>query len=160
MPINVSKVGKKVMQEKVFGRSFKDSPKLKHQMAKDIFSGIFNTPGGPVELPIIGMSRATLNQFFIRLTKGMLATFYEDLNYFNLSFSVTQLSQFGKETASFSAATSSFIADQRGGGVFRFWRAMANDRVGEGVWIYQFYDAALLMVRHGLYIVPQKMELI
>src|SRR5579872_3566373 len=43
MPVNVSSVGKEIKQNKVFGRSFKDSPRLKKQMARDVFKGALQT---------------------------------------------------------------------------------------------------------------------
>jgi hypothetical protein len=149
MPVNVSPTGKDVMRKKVFGRSFKKSPRLKKQMARDAFKGTVMTALGPVIVPLIAMDRAILEPFFIRLTKGLLATFYSDIDYFDLHFAVTQLNQFGANHPTFKAITSVLKAEQRGNSVFRFWHGVAQEQSTTGMWIYQFYDAALFMVKHG-----------
>jgi hypothetical protein len=104
------------------------------------------------------MDRTVLNPFFTRLTKGLLATFYSDIDYFKLNFAVTQPNQFGAEHPTFKAMTSILKADQRGNGVFRFWHGVAVERRTTGVWIYQFYDAALFMVQHGMRISDEGIE--
>ncbi len=147
---NVTEIGKMVMRSKVFGGSLKKSPALKNQMAKDVFRGTVMTELGPVTVPLIAMDRAILDPFFTRLTKGLLATFYSDVDYFGLKFAVTQLNQFGAQHPTFKAITSVLTADQRGNGIFRFWHGVAQEQRTAGMWIYQFYDAALFMVRHGV----------
>lgn len=150
MPVNVSDTGKAVKRNKVFGGSLKKSPALKKQMARDVFNGTVMTKLGPVIVPLIAMDRAVLDPFFKRLTKGLLATFYPDLDYFDLKFVVTQLNQFGAQHPTFRAVTSILTPDQRGHGIFRFWHGVAQEQRTAGMWIYQFYDAALFMVRHGI----------
>jgi hypothetical protein len=60
------------------------------------------------------------------------------------------LHQFGGEHPRFPIHTSTLTADQRGDGVFRFWRGVAceGDKIA-GLWVYQFYDAGLFQVTHG-----------
>ena len=149
MPLNASPVGKAIKRQKVFGRSFKNSPKLKKQMAKDAFKGTLTTAFGPITVPLIAMDKDVIDRFLTRLTKGLLATFYSDINYFNLQFAVTQFNQFGAHHPTFKDITSRLTADQRGDGVFRFWHGVAKEDRTTGIWIYQFYDAALFMVRHS-----------
>jgi hypothetical protein len=133
MPVNVSDAGKAVKRNKVFGGSLKKSPALKKQMAKDVFEGTLMTELGQVTVPLIAMDRAILDPFFTRLTKGMLATFYPDVDYFDLKFVVTQLNQFGAHHPKFKPDTSVLNADQRGNGVFRFWHGVAQEQRTAGV---------------------------
>ena len=119
-------------------------------MAKGVFKGTVATPFGRVTVPLITMDHAVLNPFFTRLTKGLLVTFYPDVDYFGLKFVVTQISQFGAQHPTFKAVTSILTPDQRGDGVFRFWHGVAQEQRTAGMWVYQFYDAALFMVRHGI----------
>jgi hypothetical protein len=149
MPVNVSSVGNEIKRKKVFGGSLKDSPRLKKQMARNLFKGTLTTELGPITAHLIAMDRDVIDRFLTRLTKGLLATFYSDINYFDLQFGVTQLNQFGANHPTFKAVTSILTADQRGDGVFRFWHGVTNEDRTTGVWIYQFYDAALFMVRHS-----------
>jgi hypothetical protein len=136
------------MREKVFGGSLKRSPALKKQMGRDVFKGTMMTPLGPATVPLIAMDREVLDRFFTRLTKGLLATYYPDIDYFALDFVVTQLNQFGAEYQTFNRVALALQADQRGDGVFRFWRGVAHDQRTAGIWVYQFYNAALFMVTH------------
>lgn len=149
-PVNVSDIGKDIMRKKVFGGSLKDSPKLKTQMGRNVFKGTLTTALGPIVVPLIAMEREVLDPFFTRLTKGLLATFYSDVDYFGLKFQITQLNQFGATHPTFNAVTSVLTADQRGDGVFKFWHGVAQERRTAGVWIYQFYNAALFMVSHNI----------
>jgi hypothetical protein len=149
MPLNVSPVGKAIMREKAFGRSFKDSPKLKKQMAQDAFTGTLTTELGPITVPLLAMDKDVVDHFLTRLTKGLLANYYSDVNYFNFQFTIMLLNQFGANHPTFKAITSKLIADQRGDGVFRFWHGLALEDRTTGIWIYQFYDAAIFMVRHS-----------
>ena len=148
-PANASETGKAVMRQNVFGGSLKKSPALKQQMRKGVFKGTMMTNLGLMTVPLITIDRRLFDPFFIRLTKGMLATFYPDIDYSDLKFVVTQLNQFGAGHSTFKAITSLLTADQRGDGVFRFWHGIALDQRNAGAWIYQFYDAALFMVKHG-----------
>jgi hypothetical protein len=149
MPVNVSLVGREIKRKKVFEGTLKHSPFLKKQMARDDFIGTLATALGPITVPLIAMNRDVINHFLTRLTKGLLATFYSDINYFDLQFDVTQLNQFGANHPTFKAVTSILTADQRGDGVFRFWHGVAIEDQTTGVWIYQFYDAALFVVIHS-----------
>jgi hypothetical protein len=148
-PINVSATGTDVMRKKVVGSSFKRSPALRKQMGKGAIIGSIPTPLGDLKVPLITVDRQDFDKFFVRLTKGLLATFYPELNYFAAQFTVKQLSQFGSQQQSFPALTSNLITDQRGDGIFRFWRRIAReDGQTAGIWLYQFYDAALFLVYH------------
>jgi hypothetical protein len=148
-PVNVSETGKVVMREKVFGGSFKKSPALKKQMARGVFKGTVMTALGPAVMPLITMDRAVLDPFFTRLTKGLLATFYPDVDYFRQMFVVSQPNQFIAQHPRFGEVTSNLTANERGDGVFRFWHRVERENGNAGRWIYQFYGAALFMVRHG-----------
>ena len=149
MPVNVSPVGREIKRKKVFEGTLKHSSKLKKQMPRDVFKGTLTTVFGPITMPLIAMDRDVIDRFLTRLTKGLLATFYSDINYFDLQFGVIQLNQFGATHPTFKAVTSILTAEQRGDGIFRFWHGVAIEDRTTGVWIYQFYDAALFMVRHS-----------
>lgn len=148
MPVNVSEAGKNVMRQKVFGGSLKKSPALRKQMARGLVKKTLVTQHGPVIVPLITMGRVVLDPFFTRLTKGLLATFYPDVDYFGQEFDVTQPNQFTSQHPRFKAVTSTLTADERGDGVFRFWHRVAREERNAGMWIYQFYDAAMFIVRH------------
>jgi hypothetical protein len=147
---NASSVGKMIMRDKVFNGSFKKSIKLKQQMAQNLFVGNLPTALGQFIVPIFAIDREIIDRFFVRLTKGLLATFYPSIDYFVLQFKVNQLNQYLAKHSKFKDVASQYIADERGDGIFRFWRCVSTNenRVG-GIWIYQFYDAALFILTHG-----------
>jgi len=152
---NVSEVGKVISRQKVFGGSFKKSPKLKKQMGRDVFIGTMVTELGAMSVPLIAMDREVLDGFFTRLTKGLLTMLYPDINHFTLRYGVVQLNQFGPNHPTFRAVTSILKSDQRGDGIFRFWHGVALEKRTTGIWIYQFYDASLFLVKHSEDVWPQ-----
>jgi len=145
---NVSPTGTRMWREKVVGSTFQRSPALERQMGKDVFRGEMQTADGPVAVPLIAIDKSVLNPFFIRITKGLLATFYPAVDNGNLVFHIQQLNQFGGQHPTFQTLKKILVEDERGNGVFRFWRGTAIDKPGAGVWIYQFYDAGMFMVKH------------
>lgn len=53
-----------------------------------------------------------------------------------------------QETADFMSANMTY--DERGEGVFRFWRAVVSDDMGYfGIWTYVFYDGMCFIVVHS-----------
>ena len=146
---NVSDIGKAIRREKVFAGSFVRSPAFKSQMASHVFSGSVQTALGAKPAPLIQVAREVYDPYLVRLTKGLLANYYPDLDYFNLRFEVDDLNQFVGQHPTFKDETSKMTADQRGDGVFRFWRRVNNEDRATGFWIYQFYEAALFTVIHS-----------
>ena len=139
MQVNVSPVGKGIMREKVF-----------RQFLQEV-SGTQNTDGAGVlcwhdpnaervsPVPYMTIDRATLDPIFIRLTKGLLATHYPDIDYFRLEFQVEQLPQFVATNPIFASMISHLKAREIGKGVFRYWHEVEQKGRINGRWLYQFY---------------------
>ena len=107
------------------------------------------TPAGEVEVPIFGIPVRRATPFIIRLTKGLLRHFHPDYDYTDTPFQVNNLAPQPKHLAVFAQLTPLLQYDERGEGVFRFWRGFAQDVLDSGVWVYLFYDAACFVVYHG-----------
>jgi hypothetical protein len=148
MPSNVSEAGADIRQERVFGGTLKRSPALKKQMSRDCLQVTTQIWGEHVRLPLITVPRAEFEPFFIRLAKGLLTALYPNVDYFAMQFEVRQWSQFAGSHKRFAQLTSLLTADQRGDGVFRFWHKVFPEEQNAGVWLLQFYDAALFLVMH------------
>jgi hypothetical protein len=145
---DASPVGKEMFRSKVCGSSFKRSPALRKQMGRGLTQGKMITGAGEMWVPLIAVNRKPFEGFFIRLTKGLLATFYPDIDYHHPEVAFV-VKQYGSHYPSFHTVTSQLLADQRSDGVFRFWRGVAQDASrAKGLWIYQFYEAAVFMVTH------------
>lgn len=158
MAANVSGAGTDIMRTKVFDRSLKKSPKLKSQIGQSIFPGTLQTPHGPVTGPLIAMDRKDFEPYLIRITKGLLAHLYPQVDYSGLIFSVVQLGQFQADQPRFRDMAAILKYGQRGDGVFRFWHGMAKEEPSSGLWILQFYEAALFLVKHRKGPWPQAAE--
>ena len=154
-PVNSSPAGKQILKEKVIGSTFKRSPAFKSQFKAGVSLAQIETELGATNVSLIVDDQASLGPVLVRITKGLLATFYPALEYDGYEFSVTQLNQFGAAHPSFGLATAQFLYDEMGNRVFQFWRGLATapDGTIAGIWIYQFYGAALFMVTHD---VPSK----
>ncbi|HTI70377.1 MAG TPA: hypothetical protein VMF06_10450 [Candidatus Limnocylindria bacterium] len=148
---NASREGVKIMKEKVFGSTFKRSPSLRTQIARQVSAQRIRTREGQIVLPIIEMDPLIFGPFLIRITKGLLANLYPDFDYFNLRFKAEQLSQFSHHDEEFEDIASQFKFSQRGNGVFRFWHRIPSFKYSHGLWILQFYESAMFIVSHDDY---------
>ena len=137
------------MRGKVF-RSLKNSPGLraKFRKATTMVDGRDQSLVG--KLAHVGIDRSSVDAFFIRLTKGLLAKIYPEVDRNGLEFMVSQLSQFSGSHPTFEIARKCFQFDQRGDGVFQFWRSLAVEDQRNGVWVFQFFHAAMFLVCHGV----------
>ncbi|MFA5203649.1 MAG: hypothetical protein WC708_04510 [Lentisphaeria bacterium] len=83
----------------------------------------------------------------IRITKGLLAEYYPHINSIDMHFHVQQVVP-SQEIADFMFANLQY--DERGDGVFRFWRALVEDDPHySGIWSYVFYDGMCFSVTHS-----------
>lgn len=146
----VSEAGKRIWRERVVGRSFKDSPKLKANMAKAMLTLPLETPEGDIlHAPALSIPSDRADIFLNRLTKGLLTHFYPEYNYWTDAFVNNVLPPIltEKQIDYFMTVIYGCIADRRGEGVFDFWRSVEIG-VG-GIWVYRFYGAAICVVRHS-----------
>lgn len=139
--INRSQSGQWIWKNKVVNGSFKRSAKLKENVRKSVIKIPYKNSG----LLQYGISfpekRAT--NYLIRLTKGLLASFYPELDYNKSKFSVEHLEP-TQELINITLAK--FIYNERGNGIFRFWHTFYEKNKVSSVWVYVFYDAFMFMV--------------
>ncbi len=147
MPINRSREGHWIWQQKVL-QSTLPSRRIAKAIGKITHRKIFiSTDIGPIPAVRIEVRRRPIKLCLIRITKGLLATFYPDLDYFDLEFRVTAFDQF-KLAKTVATMPKQLVYDKRGGSVFRFWRGIATDRPTAGLWFLCFFNAAAFMVEH------------
>ena len=137
--------GKWIWKNKVMDSTFKRSPLLKRAVAKSLRKLTVEGPSGANTVSAITIPKDRVNRYLIRITKGLLYRFYPHINYFQQEFSVEQ---FLLNENVMSQLFENFVYDERGEGVFRFYRAIAEDG-NEGVWVYIFYDQACFLVQHS-----------
>jgi hypothetical protein len=85
----------------------------------------------------------------IRMTRGLLAAVYPDINSSNLEWEITAILQFKTMDALMSGVTAMLPYNTRGSGnEFQFWHAIANDVPSSGFWVYLFYNSVCYTVMH------------
>ena len=148
-PINCSRAGKWILEKKVIGSTFKRSPRFTHYFAQHMQPGNVVTPAGEIGVPV-KMNREFITKCLIKITKGLLAHFYPNINSSdsNMEFDVDLFEQFRVDQNFINSFEAPFTYDQRGDGQFKFWRGLADDVPEAGVWIYGFYDAVFFVVQH------------
>ncbi len=98
-------------------------------------------------MPAITFPVERMTRFLNRITKGLLFTFYPEIDYSDMYFEVQQITP-SQEVADFMYEN--MLSDERGDGGFRFWRAVVEDNHKfPGTWCYVFYDGVCFCVAHS-----------
>ena len=145
--INRSTDGEWIWKNKVVESSFRRSPALKNQVRNNLATGKVTLPTGIAELPILTMDAELVKKCLIKITRGLMAYFYPNLNQSELDFDAFQSRQF-KIVELIHSVRAPFIYDERGNGQFRFLRVLVDDDNRCGYWIYIFYDSMSFVVQH------------
>ncbi|MEN6473262.1 MAG: hypothetical protein ABFD81_04545 [Syntrophaceae bacterium] len=136
-----------VWKNKVVNSTFKRSPKLKANIRKSLLHVPVQTDQGVEIMPAILFPEDRLNRWLIRITRGLLFKFYPDIDSSDMYFEVDQITP-SQELADTMYATMTY--DERGNGIFRFWRAVVSDEINcPGMWSYVFYDGMCFSVAHS-----------
>jgi hypothetical protein len=150
-----SGAGDWIWENKVVPSFVTRNKKLVQNARNYISSQKIATPVGDIDAPILNFPRERARRYLTRITKGLLRHFHPDYNYVDKEFSVQFLPQtpHGVDVDQLRRWTDlpTIIYDERGGGVFRFWRGFPPDapQKGDGAWLYAFYDCACFFVRHS-----------
>ncbi len=127
--------------------------KLVQTVRKYLGTDVIATADGPVILPFLGMPTDRADRFLIRITKGLLRYFHPAFDYRTQPFEIKFLDPTrSADTARFQQLTSPespLVMDERGNGVFRFWRGVSNAAPHMGIWVYLFYENVCFVVIHG-----------
>jgi hypothetical protein len=82
--------------------------------------------------------------YLVRIVKGLLTELYPEFDYSAHAFKIDHLTPAADDIA---MLFSGFAYDERGEGVFRFFRQVVSDPP-MGVWVLVFYDWACFLVVH------------
>lgn len=142
-----SEKGMWIWKNKVVGSTLKRSPKLAGHIRASLLPLPVKTDKGVEIMPAIQFPVERMNRWMIRITRGLLAKFYPEIDSSSMNFDVQQITP-SQEIADFMFETMKY--DQRGDGVFRFWRGVvADDPDSTGIWSYVFYDGMCFSVTHS-----------
>jgi hypothetical protein len=139
--------GMLIWKSKVVGSTFKRSPKLKAHIRESLLHLPVQKDHGLELMPAIQFPVERMDRWLIRITRGLLYKFYPTIDSSNMHFLVQQIIP-SQEIADFMFAN--MMYDERGDGVFRFWRAVISDDMHcPGIWSYVFYDGICFSVTHS-----------
>lgn len=147
--INRSADGEWIWKNKVVESSFRRSPALRNHVGKNLRTGRVEFPIGVTEVPILIMDAELVKKCLVKITKGLMAHFYPNLNQSGLDFDAFQSRQF-KIAELIHSVGAPYIYDERGNGQFRFLRVLVGDDNRCGHWIYIFYDSISFVVHHDV----------
>jgi hypothetical protein len=103
-------------------------------------------PANAVTIPI---ERA--NRYLVRIAKGLLTHFYPELDYSAHVFKVDHLMPRADDIGMLFER---FAYDERGEGMFRFFRGVVSDPP-MGMWVFVFYDSACFLVLERMCLLKQ-----
>ena len=136
-----------VWKNKVAASTLKRSPKLAQHMRTSLLLLPVRTDKGVEVMPAIQFPPERMNRWLIRITRGLLAKFYPHIETLDMHFEVQQIAP-SQDIAAFMFKTMKY--DERGDGVFRFWRNIVEDGAHYlGIWSYVFYDGLCFKVTHS-----------
>ena len=141
--IGRSKEGNLIWQNKVIGSSFQRSPKLKENVTKSIVT-LINKEANTVEYGLTFSIKRASN-YLIRITKGLIKHFHPELDYSKSTFKVIMQNQKANKNL-IKNMLYKFPYDERGNGIFRFWRAFPYSNKPASFWTYLFYDGIMFSV--------------
>ncbi len=148
-PINIADSG----QEGLYKFLTRTLPKrrIKDQLAtvKPLGEKTISTPAGPIRGMEVAYPTKHINSVMIRITKGLLAVLYPQVDYLNFEYEVRSINQFVSsrvgEVSAKQGAVPHFM--ERGNRAFQVWHAVF-ERNGYGGWFYSFHNALGFNVMH------------
>lgn len=142
-----SEKGMWIWKNKVLASTFQRSPALKARIRESLLHLPVQTNQGVEIMPIIQFPIERMSRWLIRITRGLLFKFHPVIDSSDMHFDVQQITP-SQEFVDFMAANMTY--DERGDGIFRFWRAIVLDDIHyPGIWSYVFYDGMCFSVTHS-----------
>lgn len=149
--INRSSNGSRIWNEKVVGAEHPFSRIRKDTGTITIYkeTGFLTSPDDEIKLLAqVAVQPWMIEAFLTRVTRGLLRHFYPE-------FPIPEKQSFRYifpnhlSTSAFVAAIPpTFLYDQRGDGVFDFWRRTESDFSQHGEWMFSFYRSSIFYLEH------------
>lgn len=125
--------------------SLRRSPKLLQNVRKSLLK-VPVLEAGTVRIRSgISIPETRVQHVLIRMTKGLLCKFCPNVPYRDLEYEV-EMRIPDQELVNDLYRTMRY--DERGNGVFRFWRGVLEEQPTTGLWVYVFYDGMCFSVEH------------
>ena len=143
-----SEAGRWIWENQVLGSSLKRSPKLLRNVRKELQIRRLAIPDQEIYVPTLAISEKRAQNVLIRITKGLLTSFYPSYDFARDVFKVFCAAPIPKHKRSVLALMRVSKHESRGNGVFDFWHAITTENNG-GSWVYFFYQTACCVVVHS-----------
>lgn len=141
-----SEAGTWIWTHKVAPNSIEAKPRLKAKMAQLLHTLTLDTPSGTIVTPALGFPQIRAKRFLSRITKGLIVRFYPHLHDRLNRFRVYQILPKPESIGIVRQLIPLMAYDERGNGVFRFYRGVPVDAQQNSAWIFFFYDDAAFLV--------------
>ena len=142
-PDTISEAGKWIRVNKVYQNTFKRSPKLVEHMRQHMSEVMVD--GKAVDVLNFPADRA--NRFLVRITKGLLATFYPAYPRNEQEYRVVAVDPANANLELLERLRDEAEYAERGNGVFQFRRHVRQEEEW-GYWLLSFYEGSLFLVSH------------
>ncbi len=146
---NTNPLGKQTWKDKAAGSTLKK--KRLRAKAKAIAGSLKRialiTPTGLQDAVEVQVEQAPLNRVLTRITKGLLARYYPEVDRGSLKFQLFQIDQFKLNDPFFAQLQKLLRYLHRGESVYRCWHTV-EAYTFKGYWIHMFFDSAVFQVEH------------
>jgi len=142
--VNRSTSGDQIWRQRVVAGTFQHTPALRISFAQSMVRVLVEQNG--IQFPASGITipEERANCYLIRIVKGLLTHFRPEFDYSTHAFKVDHLMPRADDIVMLFER---FEYDERGEGVFRFFRGVVSDPP-MGMWVLVFYDSACFLVVH------------
>jgi hypothetical protein len=145
MPFDRNAAGERIVDGKVIGGTLAKGRQMK--FAGQLLGSMRPVPGDP-ELVGLSMDAKEFKDGAIRITKGLLAAFHKQFDYFGSFFHAEVISPEPFDAQlHLIAALKRAKHFERGQRVFQCWR-FVDEAQGDGFWMLLFYECFGFFVRH------------
>jgi hypothetical protein len=147
--IGRSASGDVIFHTKVLPRTVEKNPRLRKFILSRMQDVTFITDDGLQELTKFEMPTERVNEFLVRMTKGLIWHFHPDYDYSQSEFGIRHIEKPDEETI--SALEPSLVGtkyEERGDGAIRFRHGLTDTGLS-GIWLYIFYDVVWYLVVHS-----------
>lgn len=146
-PLGTSSAGEWIFKNKVLPGTIKGSPAFAKKMLASMKEVKVSGPAGEGKAIALRMPRDRVEQWIIRITKGLLKHHYPNYDYSSAQFDVLYIGQNEELREKLGPLRGQLSYDEKGGEVFQYRHGVTKS--GEsGLWILGFYRATIFFVSH------------
>jgi hypothetical protein len=133
-----------IFENKVLKNTVVRAPSLRETMLSTMKEVVLPTIDGNISATQFEIPRERVEQFVIRVTKGLITKYFPEHDYFDAAFNAKHIPSTIESLTHLETVKNTLRYDS---GVFEF-RYGLTDSGQSGVWILVFYECAIFLVVH------------